>query len=45
MRHSNNFDFIRLVAASIVIVGHSFAILGLPQPIVLGTSSQSLAAS
>ncbi|WP_085310528.1 acyltransferase family protein [Planktotalea arctica] len=30
MKHSNNYDFIRLVAATLVIVGHAYALLALP---------------
>jgi peptidoglycan/LPS O-acetylase OafA/YrhL len=30
MKHTNNYDFIRLVAATLVIVGHAYAILALP---------------
>lgn len=32
---SNNFDFIRLVAALAVMFSHQFALLGLPEPLVL----------
>lgn len=31
----NNFDFIRLVAAFLVLYGHSFVFLGLPEPLFL----------
>jgi len=37
MKLRNNFDFLRFFAASIVIVGHSFPMLGLAQPVFLGT--------
>jgi peptidoglycan/LPS O-acetylase OafA/YrhL len=30
MKHTNNYDFIRLMAATMVIVGHAYAILALP---------------
>lgn len=30
MNHRNNFDFIRIVAATLVIVGHAYALLALP---------------
>lgn len=42
MKHSNNFDFLRVFAASIVIVGHSFALLNQPQPVFFGTHMAAL---
>lgn len=35
-RHSNNFDFIRFVAAFLVIYGHSLAMIGVPYKIMWG---------
>ncbi|WP_256724734.1 hypothetical protein [Xanthomonas oryzae] len=32
---SNNFDFIRIVAATSVLVSHHFALAKLPEPLVL----------
>ncbi|MFM0351448.1 acyltransferase family protein [Paraburkholderia sp. RL17-347-BIC-D] len=37
MKIGNNYDFIRLIAASIVIVGHAYPINGLIAPEILGT--------
>lgn len=41
MTHRNNFDFIRLVAATLVIVGHAYALLALPGTPVFFRSSVS----
>lgn len=45
MKYSNNFDFIRLFAATLVIVGHAYAILGrtLETPVFLGSSVSTYA--
>ena len=43
MRHKNSFDFIRFVAASLVVFSHSFALVGLPEPSVGTFSMGSLA--
>ena len=37
--HSNNFDFVRVVAALCVVVSHQFALTGQPEPKVLGVAS------
>ncbi|MFM0557513.1 acyltransferase, partial [Paraburkholderia sediminicola] len=34
MKHTNNFDFLRFVAALIVIVGHSYSAIGRHQPVI-----------
>lgn len=34
--YRNNFDAIRLAAASMVIISHQFALIGLPEPVVIG---------
>lgn len=41
MNHRNNFDFIRIVAATLVIVGHAYALLALPDTPVFFRSSVS----
>lgn len=38
-RRDNAFDLLRLLAASAVLYSHSFALLGLPQPTIVGTLS------
>lgn len=44
MKHTNNYDFIRLVAATLVIVGHAYAILALPgTPVVFRSSVSTFA--
>ncbi len=40
---SNNFTIIRLILAYAVIVSHSFGLLGLPEPVVLGRTLGNLA--
>nr|WP_245858235.1 acyltransferase family protein [Sphingomonas guangdongensis] len=42
VRHANSLDLLRLIAASAVIVGHSWPILGQPDPPLLGTSVNAL---
>jgi peptidoglycan/LPS O-acetylase OafA/YrhL len=37
MEHTDNFDFLRIVAASVVIVGHAYPINGEPYPSILNT--------
>lgn len=37
--HSNNFDFVRLVAALCVVVSHQFALTGHPEPTLFGLHS------
>jgi peptidoglycan/LPS O-acetylase OafA/YrhL len=39
-RHSNNFDFIRLIAAVLVIISHSIVFLGINQEDILGKFSR-----
>jgi peptidoglycan/LPS O-acetylase OafA/YrhL len=34
--HSNNFDFIRVLAASLVIFSHQYGLMGLGEPVVFG---------
>lgn len=36
VQHKNSFHLLRLLAASLVIISHSFAFLALPEPIVFG---------
>ncbi len=42
MARDNNFDFIRLIGALLVIVGHSFVLTGRPPPALLGMGVHSL---
>lgn len=35
MKHKNNYDFIRVIAAALVIISHQFALFGLPEPLFL----------
>lgn len=37
--HTNNFDFIRLAAALMVLVSHQFALQGLSEPVLKGLHS------
>lgn len=37
MKQSNNFDFLRLFAAALVVVGHGYALMGLPPPMAFYT--------
>ena len=42
LRHANSLDLLRLVAASAVIVGHSWPILGFPDPPLFGGTVNGL---
>ncbi|MFM0349761.1 acyltransferase family protein [Paraburkholderia sp. RL17-347-BIC-D] len=41
MKHNQNFDFLRVLAALIVIVGHSYSLVGLTQPTIFGMTLAS----
>ena len=41
--HRNNFDVLRLMFASLVVYSHSFALLGIPEPTIWGSSFGNLA--
>jgi len=45
MKHKDSFDLIRLSAALAVLISHQFAVLGQPQPYILGSSLGALGVS
>lgn len=38
MEHKNNFNFMRLIFSIMVVYSHSFGLLSLPEPTILGRS-------
>lgn len=42
IKHENNFNFLRLLFASLVVFSHSYALLGLEEPVFFGRSLGNL---